>query len=55
MGFSVMLRGAEILVPAEYWCPYGIAAGLYCLTTSLGFLPALLRQVKWVLFYVHTA
>ena len=25
MGFSVMLRGAEKLVPAEYWCPYGIS------------------------------
>ena len=24
MGFSVMLWGAEKLVPAEYWCPYGI-------------------------------
>ena len=23
MGFSVMLRGAEKLVPAEYWCLYG--------------------------------
>ena len=23
MGFSVMLRGAEKVVPAEYWCPYG--------------------------------
>ena len=23
MGFSVMLRGAKKLVPAEYWCPYG--------------------------------
>ena len=23
MGFSVMLRGAEKLVPAEYWRPYG--------------------------------
>ena len=23
MGFSVMLRGAEKLVPAEYWCPTG--------------------------------
>ena len=23
MGISVMLRGAEKLVPAEYWCPYG--------------------------------
>ena len=23
MGFSVMLCGAEKLVPAEYWCPYG--------------------------------
>ena len=22
MGFSVMLWGAEKLVPAEYWCPY---------------------------------
>ena len=23
MGFSVMRWGAEKLVPAEYWCPYG--------------------------------
>ena len=23
MGFSVILWGAENLVPAEYWCPYG--------------------------------
>ena len=23
MGFSVTLWGAEKLVPAEYWCPYG--------------------------------
>ena len=23
MAFSVMLWGAEKLVPAEYWCPYG--------------------------------
>ena len=23
MGFSVMLWGAEKLVPAKYWCPYG--------------------------------
>ena len=23
MDFSVMLRGAEKLVPVEYWCPYG--------------------------------
>ena len=23
MGFSVMLRDAEKLVPVEYWCPYG--------------------------------
>ena len=23
MGFSVMLWGAEKLVPAEYWWPYG--------------------------------
>ena len=23
MGFSVMLWGAEKLVPDEYWCPYG--------------------------------
>ena len=26
MGFSVMLRGAEKLVPVEYWCPYGTFA-----------------------------
>ena len=25
MGFSVMLWGAENLVPADYWCPYGKA------------------------------
>ena len=24
MGFSEMLWGAEKLVPAEYWCPYGV-------------------------------
>ena len=24
MGFSVMLWGAEKLVPAEYWCPNGM-------------------------------
>ena len=23
MGFSIMLWGAENMVPAEYWCPYG--------------------------------
>ena len=23
MGFYVMLWGAEKLVPADYWCPYG--------------------------------
>ena len=23
MGLSVMLWGAEKLVPVEYWCPYG--------------------------------
>ena len=26
MGFFVMLWGAEKLVPAEYWCPYGTFA-----------------------------
>ena len=36
MGYSVMLWGAEKLVPAEYWCPYGTAIilatnlSLYC-------------------------
>ena len=29
MGFSVMLRGAEKLVPAEYWWPYGTVNGFY--------------------------
>ena len=24
MGFTVMLWGAEKLVPAEYWCPYPV-------------------------------
>ena len=28
MGFSVMLWGAEKLVPAEYWCPYGTLLSL---------------------------
>ena len=26
MGFPVLLWGAEKLVPAEYWCPYGISS-----------------------------
>ena len=32
MGFSVMLWGAEKLVPVEYWCPYGtlFALNSYC-------------------------
>ena len=29
MGFSVMLWGAEKLVPAEYWCPYGMLCILF--------------------------
>ena len=29
MGFSVMLWGAEKLVPAEYWCPYGTFVFIY--------------------------
>ena len=29
MGFSVMLWGAEKLVPAEYWCPYGTCNVIY--------------------------
>ena len=34
MGFSVMLWGAEKLVPAEYWCPYGT----YTLNIKLDYL-----------------
>ena len=31
LGFSVMLCGAEKMVPAEYWCPYnGIHVHVYC-------------------------
>ena len=30
MGFSVMLWGAEKLVPAEYWCPYGTSTKEIC-------------------------
>ena len=32
MGFSVMLCGAEELVPAEYWCPYGMLFSFYWAT-----------------------
>ena len=34
MGFSEMLWGAEKLVPAEYWCPYGTVFKLGCLHTA---------------------
>ena len=40
MGFSVMLWGAEKLVPAEYWCPYAVAqirSGSW--GDTLGFFP----------------
>ena len=30
MGFSVMFQGAKKLVPAEYWCPYGIITYYIC-------------------------
>ena len=30
MDFSVMLWGAEKLVPVEYWCPYGTIQFLDC-------------------------
>ena len=33
MGFSVMLWGAEKLVPAEYWCPYGMYLNAYIVRT----------------------
>ena len=29
MGFYVMLRDAEKLVPAKYWCPYGTYPNLF--------------------------
>ena len=32
MGFSVMLWGAEKLVPVEYWCPYGTCVINWILT-----------------------
>ena len=38
MGFSVMLRGAEKLVPAEYWCPYGTKANLCSIMSHLNAL-----------------
>ena len=41
MGFSVMLWGAEKLVPVEYWCPYG---------TSLSHI--LIQAHKWYTKYV---
>ena len=39
MGFSVMLRGAEKLVPAEYWCPYGTR-------------PSSLKRILLVWYYI---
>ena len=39
MGFSIMLWGAEKLVPVEYWCPYGTSEFQIC---SLNHLPFLL-------------
>ena len=34
MGFSVMLWGAEKLVPAEYWCPYGSLQNSFILSKT---------------------
>ena len=47
MGFSVMLWGAEKLVPVEYWCPYGIALvnGENEKNSLMGFV----YRVVWVL------
>ena len=40
MGFSIMLRGAEKLVPVEYWCPYGtcLLYGIQFISYSSTFL-----------------
>ena len=35
MGFSVMLWGAEKLVPAEYWCCYGTHGHIYEILLNL--------------------
>ena len=44
MGFSVMLLGAEKLVPAEYWCPYGtnsmVMAPFWFLLKRISLIPS---------------
>ena len=61
MGFSVMLWGAEKLVPAEYWCPYGSYIswqflGVYKAVTGSMFRSFHENSLAWLLntgqFYV---
>ena len=35
MGFSEMLWGAEKLVPAKYWCPYGSCIAYFCFEDAI--------------------
>ena len=44
MGIYVMLWGAEKLVPAEYWCPYGTC--IWDREFFLIFLSAVSKQYK---------
>ena len=47
MGFSVMLWGAEKLVPAEYWCPYGTYLDLNFVTmTNFLFSHSIILSLK---------
>ena len=49
MGFSVMLWGAEKLVPAEYWCPYGTS--IMCFIDVSNYHAKLVSIIKHVDFW----
>ena len=49
MGFSIMLQGAEKLVPVEYWCPYGIKI-LWAFQIDIRSIVILLRQAIYFSF-----
>ena len=54
MGFSVMLWGAEKLVPAEYWCPYGTSNEHNKLRACFFFSSCLMIYDRYMLFAVTT-
>ena len=52
MGFSVMLWGAEKLVPAEYWCPYGTCITCTCRIINLTLCAYMYVQYTFLLISV---